>query len=217
MSSSYAQRVAGNILPLSVVQTLPEAFREWYFTEHTIDHERPTETCELCEQEELRYHFEIQNRHTGKCLMVGSQCILRFELAVFDDGRLLEASEARRKLEALTRKMQHDSCLKALQSVALTERNEILQKALEFYQKNDYLTPKQGFVVLWRLQKNRIEHHPSFFKISLNKERYRDDLREMALSRVHLIWPALTSGQRKIAERLGHPPPGGGVQPSRMR
>lgn len=31
--NSYPQRVANNILPLSVSDILPDAFNEWYFTE----------------------------------------------------------------------------------------------------------------------------------------------------------------------------------------
>ncbi len=41
-------------------------------TEHTIDHEEPVETCQLCEHEQLRYHFEIKNAITNKALLVGS-------------------------------------------------------------------------------------------------------------------------------------------------
>jgi hypothetical protein len=69
---TYPQRVRDNILPLSVGSSLPEAFEEWSFTENTIDHEEPIETCELCDQEELRYHFEIKNTLTKNILWVGS-------------------------------------------------------------------------------------------------------------------------------------------------
>ncbi len=57
----YSQRVRESILPLSVAETLPAAFAEWAFTENTVDHETPIETCELCGQQDLRYHFEIAN------------------------------------------------------------------------------------------------------------------------------------------------------------
>ena len=80
---TYPQRVRDNILPLSIGSTLPEAFEEWSFTDNTVDHEEPVETCQLCDQEELRYHFEIKNSLTHKCLWVGSQCILKFNLSVF--------------------------------------------------------------------------------------------------------------------------------------
>ncbi len=54
--STYPQRVADNILPFSLSGTLPDAFKEWYFTENIEDHGKPIEDCELCNQEQLRYH-----------------------------------------------------------------------------------------------------------------------------------------------------------------
>lgn len=204
---NYPQRVKDNILPLSVGGSLPEVFEEWSFTERTIDHEKSTETCQLCEHEELRYHFEIKNALTKKTLLVGSQCILKFNLSVFEDGQRLSPTETKKKLDRLMQKMRLESCIKALEKLATTESNDILSSALDFYKKNKYLSPKFAFVVLWRLQSNKIDHSPSFFKIDLKKAKYRQDLREMQLSRVHVIWPALTSTQRNIAISMGHSAP----------
>ena len=209
----FIQRVRENILPLSVAKSLPEAFQEWRFTETTHDHEQPTETCELCEQEQLRYQFEIVNEHNQNTMLVGSTCILRFQVAVYDEGRKLSEAEARTKLSRLTEKMRQDSCIEQLQRVSDAEardgsgKGDILPNALAYYRKNGKLTPKYAFVVLWRLQKHKIDHNPSFFKVSLANDKHKDDLGAMQASRAHLIWPALTSQQRKIAERLGHKPP----------
>lgn len=204
---TYPQRVRDNILPLSVGRTLPEAFEEWSFTERTVDHEQPTETRELCDQEELRYHFEIQNALTHKCLWVGSQCILKFNLSVFEEGRKLSAADSKKKLDRLMQQMRLESCIKSLQKLANSENNAILENALAYYQKNKYLTPKYAFVVLWRLQAQRIDHSPSFFKINLKKEKFKDDLRSMQPSHVHVIWPALSSTQRNMALGMGHAAP----------
>ena len=203
----YTQRVCDSILPLSVGDTLPKAFEEWYFTEDVVDHEQPVETCQLCGQEELRYHFEIENQCTHKTLWVGSHCILKFDVAVFDEGRRLSAAEATKKLGKRTDKMRLDSCIKALQRLASAENNPRLQSALEYYQKNKKLTPKLAFVVFWRLKENRIDHKPSFFNITLKRQQYIDDLREMPTDRVRFFWTALSSSQRRLAEELGHLPP----------
>lgn len=209
----FIERVRDNILPLSVAKSLPKAFEEWRFTENTHDHEQPSEICELCEQEQLRYQFEIANEHNGNKMLVGSTCILRFQVAVYDEGRRLSEVEARAKLSKLTDKMRQDSCIEQLQRVSDAEqkgksgKEEILPNALAYYRKNGKLTPKFAFVVLWRLKKHNIDHNPSFFKISLATDKHKEDLGAMQNGRVHLIWPALTSRQRKIAERLGHKPP----------
>ena len=204
---NYPQRVRKNILPLSVAESLPEAFEEWTFTDEIRDHEEPVETCQLCEQEQLRYHFMIRNALTKEVLWVGSQCILKFGLSVFEDGLRLSGQQAKKKLDRLTQQMRLDSCIKALDRLAEAENNEIPHNALDYYDENKCLTPKQAFVVLWRLQKNKIDHAPSFFKVSLQRQKYRDDLRDMEPSRVRCIWPALSSSQRRLAEELGHSAP----------
>ncbi|WP_238084532.1 hypothetical protein [Pseudescherichia vulneris] len=205
--SIYLQRVAENILPLSLAKTLSDAFKEWYFTENIEDHETAEEDCELCDQEQLRYHFEIKNRHTNHRLWVGSSCILKFQVQVFDNGALLDAKDSAKKLENLKKKMRLESCIKALRILAASENNDILSSALDFYLKNKYLTPRFAFVVFWRLNNNKIDYSPSFFKVSLKKDKYKKDLAQMPLDRIHLIWSALSSSQQKLAISYGHSAP----------
>jgi len=204
---SYPKRVAENILPLSVAKNLSEAFKEWYFTDCTEDHGDAIEDCELCNQEQLRYHFEIKNEHTKHTLMVGSSCILKFDVAVLDEGIVLEKSKAKRKLNKLMEDMRLKSCINALTKLAEKENSDILSNALDYYLKNKKLTPKFAFVVMWRLKKNDIDHHPSFFKVALRRNKHQDDLEEMEESRVHLIWPCLTHSQKEMAMKFGHEPP----------
>jgi hypothetical protein len=205
--SVYLERVANNILPLSLSGELVDAFREWYFTDNTHDHEKPVENCELCNQEQLRYHFEIHNRLTHKKLWVGSSCILKFDVAVLENGVVLDKRNTELKLNSLMNKMRLESCINALMKLAASESNNILNNALAYYLKNKYLTPKFAFVVFWKLKENQIDHHPSFFKIGLRRAKYKNDLKNMPLERVHLIWAGLTSSQRKIAIDFGHTEP----------
>ncbi len=208
MSTDYPRRVRENILPLSLENNLPKAFREWYFTEEIFDHVQPTEICQLCDKEELRYHFQIKNENNGNMLWVGSKCILKFGLSVYDnEGDLLDEQGARKKLNSLTKKMQLESCIKALEELSRSENNDILKRALDYYKNNKRLTPKLAFVVFWRMKKHRIDHHPSFFKISLKRHSHQQDLAEMQTDRVHMFWKALSPSQKKLAEDLGHSPP----------
>lgn len=204
---TYPQRVRDSILPLSVADTLPQAFEEWRFTGLTNDHEEPHETCQLCGQEGLRYHFEIRNDYTRHTLDVGSHCILQFNVAVYEDGRRLTPADAKKRLDKLMQKMRLDSCIKSLEKLAKAENNEILTGALNYYRLNKKLTPKQAFVVFWRLHKNHIDHDASFFNVTLKKNRYKDDLKAMPTNHVHYFWKALTPSQRKYAIEHGHPAP----------
>lgn len=203
----YTQRVRDSILPLSVAGILPAAFGEWSFTENTVDHESPTETCELCGQQDLRYHFEIANQYTDATLWVGSHCILQFDVAVLERGRRLSPTEAKRHLTKLTQQMQLESCIRTLEQLAAKESNPILSGALDYYRKNKRFTPKYAAVVFWKLQAFNVDHHPSFFQVELRRAQDIDDLRQMPTARVHRFWSALTTAQRRKAIELGHPPP----------
>ncbi|MDN4592140.1 hypothetical protein DBA29_27035 [Xenophilus aerolatus] len=108
---------------------------------------------------------------------------------------------------AVLGKRSSPACIKALEKLATSESNDILANALAYYRKNKFLTPKYAFVVLWRLGRHRIDHSPSFFKVNLSKQKFKDDLRAMELSKVHVLWPALTSSQRESATQMGHTAP----------
>lgn len=204
---SFPKRVAENILPLSVAGKLPAALREWHFTGETVDHEIAEETCRLCDKEGLRYHFEIRNHLTGHRLDVGSECILKFQVAVFEEGRELTPEEARKALADRMRQMRLESCVRALERLAAAEANDILANALAYYRLHKVLTPKFANVVFWRLQANSIDHDPSFFRVRLDKASYVADLAAMPRRNIHRIWKALTSAQRKKALDVGHTAP----------
>jgi len=204
---TYPQRVRDTILPLSVAGNLPEAFEEWSFTETIFDHEAPIETCELCGKKEVRYHFQIENALTEQRLWVGSHCILQFGVSVFEDDEKLTPAQAKKKLARLKDQMRLEFCLSALQRLAAAENNNILKGALGYYELNKCLTPKYGAVVLWRLKANKIDHSPTFFKITLKRSQHKEDLRNMKRSAFLNIWPALSASQRKLAASFGHFPP----------
>jgi len=172
---SYPQRVSNNILPLSLSGKLPEAFEEWFFTENTEDHEDIIENCQLCNQEQLRYHFEIKNKYTKETLMVGSSCILKFNVAVYENDILLDERNTKKKLDKLLNKMRLDSCIKSLTVLAERENNDILKNALDYYSSNKFLTPKFAAVVFWKLNENNIDYTSSslnlfFFKLILKND-----------------------------------------------
>jgi hypothetical protein len=210
--TTYNQRVAKNILPLSRGNKLPEVFEEWYFTEVVKDHGEAIMDCYLCDQERLRYHFEIKNEHTDNDMWIGSSCILRFGIKVFDDdsGDVLDSKAAKRKLDKLTDNMRRKSCLNAIRLAIESERFEKVRKILNgayyFYSEKGYLTPKYARSVLKGLSRNKIDHNPSFFKVSLKNGGYKEDLSEISEEDFRIIWGALTSSQREIAIKLGKAP-----------
>lgn len=103
--TAWTAKAAKNLLPLSVASDLAEALREWAYSGNSTDYGQPEETCQLCDQEDLRYHFQIGNKQTAHHLWVGSSCIQRFEIAGYEQVKvdlaklIREADE--RKVRAL--------------------------------------------------------------------------------------------------------------------
>jgi hypothetical protein len=83
-----------------------DSFTDWVFTEKVQDRGSARACCGLCDHRNLRYIFEVRNRRNGHRMWVGSSCILKFGLAVMQDGKKLSDDEARAKLRRLTRQMK---------------------------------------------------------------------------------------------------------------
>ncbi len=103
--TAWTAKAAKNLLPLSVASELADALQEWAYSGNSTDYGQPEETCQLCDHEDLRYHFEIANKQTGHRLWVGSKCILRFEIAGYEQvkvdlAKLIREAEDR-KIRAL--------------------------------------------------------------------------------------------------------------------
>ena len=97
---SWAKRSAHNILPLSRNKTdLKSALREWVYNGEMYDLEEPVEECELCNHPDIRYQFKIVNTHNANEMLVGSECINRFEITATDEyGIPLSKDESARKV-----------------------------------------------------------------------------------------------------------------------
>jgi len=48
-----------------------------------------------------------------------------------------------------------------------------------------------------------IEHHPDYFKVSLQRGKYRNDLVGLKPDQIATLWPALTPAQRERASWWG--------------
>src|SRR5512138_891238 len=115
--AGWAKRAAENLLPLSEEKRdLATAFKEWaYHQGDATDLGSDRADCELCDHPDIRYQFGIVNLLNGNSLLVGSECIQKFNIDVLDqEGRPLPAAAARKQLSSDRRKVIAD---RALQSV----------------------------------------------------------------------------------------------------
>lgn len=127
--SGWAERAATAILPHSRAKTLVAALSEWAYTGRFFDSEATDGTCELCGQEDLRYHFEIENRETDASLLVGSECIKRFDIGGIDgQGRRIDSADTGRLVDKHRRGLVEDARKRRVMTALL----KLEQKAADF-------------------------------------------------------------------------------------
>lgn len=204
--SGWADRAAAALLPLSRTSTLGAALREWVYTGHFFDLEERDGTCQLCGQEDLRYHFEIRNAGTRSSLLVGSECIKRFEITGVDDqGQRLDADATGKLVDRHRRGLVED----ARKQRVMTALLKLGQKApdfdawnfIDFVDNKGAFTPNQVAMIFWRLGSTGIAYRPTDWKVRLRRDSDLGQLRTMKPAAFERVMAALTAPQRqRVAE-----------------
>lgn len=200
---SWPANVAKNIFPLSrEKEDLIKALAEWIYTDRCYDLESAEEICQLCDHENIRYQFEIQNKQTGEILLIGSECIKRFDIKAIDSGgRVLSQDETNRKVNKARGKLIADAKKKKLINTLLllasVENTVNINSFIDDYNIRGAFTPRQLLYLLDLLSRYKIPADRSCFKMALKKGYWRNQLHEMSPHDLIRLWPCLSAAQRK--------------------
>jgi len=167
--TGWAERAAATLLPLSRATRLGAALREWSYAGRFFDLEATDGTCELCGQQDLRYHFEIENEATDAALLVGSECIKRFEITGIDEqGRRLGADATGKLVDRHRRGLVEDArkqrVMTALLKLGQKAPDFDAQNFIDFVDDTGAFTPNQVALILWRLGSAGVEYRPPDWK-----------------------------------------------------
>ena len=203
---SWVSRSAKNLLPLSKEkQDFQKALKEWVYTGDMYDLEAPSEDCELCEHPDIRYQFKIINQLNANELLVGSECINKFEISATDErGRILSTEESKRKVQRdrqyLITEANKKTVINELVALSTKEQDFDINSFISYVQDRGSFTPNQLSFLFWRLDAQAIEYSPSDFKLTIRKNREKDQLLEMADWKVKKLWKAMSTSQRQWYE-----------------
>jgi len=210
---NYCQRVANALRPLGVEQhELAAMILEWRYTDTCHDKEQAIHTCELCSKSNLRYQFEIKNRHTDNTLLIGSECILNFlELLAGKSGKTIDrkAAQARLRLDRRQgRKIAANQRIyDLLHGIALADLSVDAESLYAEYRERGAFSPQRLLEVT-----NCCTTHPgqvvnaSDLKMIIRRNSEKDELREMSHAQAEIVWNSMSDSQRKwYKERNGDP------------
>jgi hypothetical protein len=158
------------------------------------------ESCQLCEHSNLRYHFEIINRETKAILQVGSSCIEKFGIAVYDkDGNKLQGRARNKQLKEEINAQRQETMVESLgQLWQVNKKNrEEVAAYVRAYQERGGFSPK-NLLSLFALMKNEgIDYIPHTYKVTLRSKKDREYLYRMSEAERELIWGSLSTAQKK--------------------
>lgn len=195
-----------NLLELSEEkENFTKATKEWFYTGEILDYHIPTEMCELCEKEELRYHFEIRNR-LDNFLLVGSKCIEKFDITVSDN----EGNEIRENkniyLQKQARIRHVEQALNFLSKSNPTgmikgiSKRELDHYCVSTFSWDEKLNPKMLNYMFLRFDEEDIRYDKRFFAISIRSNESKIKLLKLERVQFARIKGALSNTQRNYYE-----------------
>jgi len=202
--SYWTETAQANLLSVSQDQSdLELALKEWEHTGKVIDHGAAVEVCQLCEHRQLRYHFEIHNSHTAKTLMVGSRCIKKFDITVFDDeGNELKSEDKVRWLRQEIYNRQKEMMLDSLRELwsNAEEHRDTIMWYVEMFESRKGFSPASLYFLFQQMEERGITFYPQIYKVVLRSYADKWELLQMSFEELALIWPSLSEQQKRRFE-----------------
>jgi len=203
LAMSCAKQSAENLLPLSnEKESLKQALREWIYAGEMYDLEEPRETCELCDHPDIRYQFKIRNTLNENELLVGSECINKFGILALDEKRkVLDRQQSRRRVEQdrryLVAEARKRRLITSLIELSSRERDFDIKSFIDYLQDRGAFTPLQLGLLFWRLDRHEIDYRPSDFKLTIRRDREKQQLLTMAEWKLKKLWRAMSDNQKR--------------------
>ncbi|EIZ1550928.1 TPA: hypothetical protein GRR64_19235 [Vibrio parahaemolyticus] len=198
-----------NLLNLSVSNEFYEACGEWEFTGEVFDYEEPREICELCEKDELRYHFKIKNDITENSLLVGSKCILKFsDIRITNDVGELETSysERERRLRAALERHRIENFLVKLRKIYRMLRNDydkvVMARVGMSIKLKEKLPPSDALWLVNAMENYNFSFEDAPVSICLATNEHKAQLSRMPKRHLNSIWCILSTQQQEKYKHL---------------
>lgn len=201
---NWIERVKENVLPVSNEKyNIRKALDEWVYEGIMYDVEVADETCELCDHPNIRYQFEIVNRLNNNSLLIGSECIMRFNISVIDkSGKKLSFEDAKKKVTKdrgrLVTEAKEKSVLNTLIALAAIDDEFNIENFIEYFKERKAFTPSQLALLVWRLERANIEFKKSHFKLTIRRDREKEQLLKLEDWKLNRIWDCLSNSQKQF-------------------
>ena len=201
---NWMERVKRNVFPVSNEKyNIRKALDEWEYEGSMYDVEIADEICELCGQPNIRYQFEIINVLNNNSLLIGSECITRFKISVIDQsGKKMSFEEAKKKVmkdkSRLVTEAKEKRVLNTLVALAAKDNEFNIENFIQYYKERKAFTPNQLALLISRLERQRIDFKKSHFKLTIKRNREKEQLLIIEDWKLRRIWDCLSNSQKQF-------------------
>lgn len=215
-SGRWIERVAKNLLPLSEEKKeLALAMREWIYDGVMNDARGEEEDggfslenddlpdCELCDHPYIRYQFQINNQNNNNSLWIGSSCITKFGdgIQVVDStGVSLLGEAAQKKVEqdrnSMIKEAKRKNVIHTLNQMRPFSNDGFIDSLITYFNRREAFTPDQLLNILSTLRGNNIRFKPGHLKMTMRRNREKEQLKNMDDNGLRHLWRSLSSNQR---------------------
>ncbi|MCP4425956.1 MAG: hypothetical protein GY803_15795 [Chloroflexi bacterium] len=196
----WLKKAEETLFPKSEEQNdLQKAILEWDFTGDVKDYGRPCKQCEICGNDGLRYHFEIRNAKTGGRMSVGSSCITRFDIAVYDEnGQAIPQKEKQTFLKKKIDERARENILETLRRLWRAEaplRRQMIESYAANFKKYHRFSPKEILFLFKAMEANQISFNPRSFKVALSSFENRLEYTNLSPDEQRVVQQAMSQAE----------------------
>lgn len=198
---NWVNQAFESLRPLSNNQSrLDEMLKEWYYSGNSFDLQTTTGTCELCCHPGIRSQFEIKNKITKMELLVGSECIYKFNLSgISKNGEFISPEKTRQKVTSdktnLIKNSKKQRALNCIIKLKELDNKTNLNSTMIVINNRSKFSPNHLYFIFTKFEANGIQYNPSDFKVSIQRKREKIQLKEFNEFSILKIKSALSPTQ----------------------
>lgn len=178
--------------------------QEWSFTWDITDDVTLSSACGFCGRTEQRLTYEVVR--AGQALWICPTCVTRYPVAGSLDGFPLDPISTRDQVHGLTARIKQRTCQDVIRQIQVLTNDPEIDEILVYFDRNLQLSPSRAARLFAALPLLGEPIDPRIFEVRTRSMEHQDEYGDLDEAARAVVWPALSSVQRRRMIALGHAP-----------
>ena len=187
--------------------------KEWLYSWEIRDDVTLASTCDFCGQGEQRLTYEVTRG--DETMWICQRCVGRYPVGGVLDGMMLDPVEARVQIHGLTARQKQKTCQEIIKKVQAAVPEPALSEIVVYFERNLQLSPMWAAVLFRDLPRIDEPVDVRIFEIQTRSVAHQDEFGALEEKDRLLVWPALSTIQKRRLASRGYAPASAMVRRSR--